>query len=226
MDPIVGWKIHSMADTPKEAWKSINILKSWIQGHHKTLDIIRFKKLDGSFTSNEKEIILILTEHFIKVYNSEVIIDWTVLDYLEDKPMKMSLNEALTFLEFKNAIKILTLHKAPGLNGVSPNAIKALDDDNMIILFEICSKHFEGDCDILEWQVGTLTILPKKRDLINPNNLRGINLLNVVSKTISIVIISRLQTLLLIQGMPTQFRSIPKNGCPDGSFSIKKHYCK
>ena len=86
-------------------------------------------------------------------------------------------------------------------------------------LFKICGKYFEGNYDMKEWQVGSLTILPKKGDLTNPNNLRSINLLDIVSNTISIVISSRLQTILLVQGIPTQFGSSPKTGYPDGSFS-------
>ena len=35
----------------------------------------------------------------------------------------------------------LTLHKAPGLNRVSPNAIKALDEDHIQVLFDICSSY-------------------------------------------------------------------------------------
>lgn len=72
----------------------------------------------------------------------------------------------------------------PDLNVVSPNTIKVLDDDNMIILCEMCSRYFEGNYNVNEWQVGSLTILPKKGDLTNPNNWRGINILDVASKKI------------------------------------------
>ena len=91
----------------------------------------------------------------------------------------------------------------------------------MRILFEMCSKYFEGNYDIKEWQVGSLTILLKKGDLSNPNNWRSINLLDVISKTISIVIKSRIQIIISVQGMLTQFKSSPKTACPYGSFSIR-----
>ena len=45
--------------------------------------------------------------------------------------------------------------------------------------------------------------------------------MNVTSKVISIVITSRLQSALNIEGIPTNFGSTPKTGCPDGSFSIR-----
>ena len=37
----------------------------------------------------------------------------------------------------------------------------------------------------------------------------------------SIVITTRLQVVLLEHGIPTQFGSSPKTGCPDGSFSLR-----
>ena len=87
----------------------------------------------------------------------------------------------------------MTIHRSTGDNGISPNAIKALDKENRSFLFEICSDFFENKVNIEEWQIGVLKILPKKGDLTNPNNWRRINLLDVVSKVISIVITNRLQ---------------------------------
>ena len=49
------------------------------------------------------------------------------------------------------AIKKIILHKAPVLNGVSPNTIKALDDKNRNVLFGICYDFFNGNVEIEEW---------------------------------------------------------------------------
>ena len=69
--------------------------------------------------------------------------------------------------------------------------------------------------------MGSLKILLKKGDLTNPNNWRGINLLDISSKVVSLVVTVRLQKALERYGIPNQFGSTPKTGCPDGSFSIK-----
>ena len=61
----------------------------------------------------------------------------------------------------------------------------------------------------------------KKGDLSNPNNWRGINLLDVVSKVISLVVTNRLQIVLKKIGTPMQLGSTLETRCPDGSFSIK-----
>ena len=180
-----------MARNHKDSWKAVNTLKEWIQGHHKTPDIMRVVKEDGSFTGTDEEIVDILAHHFYKVYNSNVEIEWSVLDDLNQKPARSDMNLPLSLFEFENAIRKLILHKAPGDNGVSPNAIKALNKENRLFLFQICYDYFENDQEIEEWQKGCLKILQKKGNLSDPNNWRGINLLDVVSKVISLVITSR-----------------------------------
>ena len=66
-----------------------------------------------------------------------------------------------------------------------------------------------------------MKIIPKKGNLSDPNNWRGINFLDVVSKIMSLVITFRLQHILKIEGTPVQFGASPDTGCPDGSFSLK-----
>ena len=75
------------------------------------------------------------------------------------------------------------------------------------ILFEICSDYFNNQTEIEERKIGNLKILPKKGDLSKPNNGRGINLLHVVSKVVSIVTTSGLQHALEKFGTPLQFGS-------------------
>ena len=68
---------------------------------------------------------------------------------------------------------------------------------------------------------GCLKILPKNGKLSDPNNWKGINLLDVVSKFMPLVITSRLQHILKLESTPIQFDVSPKTGCPEGSFSLK-----
>ena len=44
----------------------------------------------------------------------------------------------------------MTLHKAPGFNGISPNAIKVLDEECSNLLFKIFSEYFYNKIDIYE----------------------------------------------------------------------------
>ena len=82
--------------------------------------------------------------------NSKVIIDWDLLKQLKKKSTKEDLGSLLSDFEFSNAIKKLTIHKVTGLNDISPNVVKALNERNRRILFDICVKYFDGDVNIEE----------------------------------------------------------------------------
>ena len=41
-------RIHSMSHFSKDAWSAVNKLKEWIQSHHVTPNIMRFKKEDNT----------------------------------------------------------------------------------------------------------------------------------------------------------------------------------
>ena len=102
-----------------------------------------------------------------------------------------------------------------------PNDIKALNYENKSHLFTICYDYIEYHEIIDDWQIGCLKILPKKGNLYNPNNWRGINLLDVLSKVMSLVITSRLQYILRSEATPVQFGASPETGCLEGLFSLK-----
>ena len=110
-----------------------------------------FRKENGKFAKTNKEIVVELVKHFHKLFNSKVNVDWTLLDELKQKYIKEELGTPLTLKEFISAIKKLNLHKTPGLNGISPHAIRALDSDNTKILFDICYKFFNDEISIQDW---------------------------------------------------------------------------
>ena len=82
---------------------------------------------------------------------------------LSQKPIYNNINSPLSWKEFIFTINTLTLHKAPDLNGISPNTIKAFNDESKHVLFKICSEYFNDELDIEEWKVGNIKILSKNR---------------------------------------------------------------
>ena len=79
-----------------------------------------------------------------------MIIDWDLLKELEQKSSKDDLGLPLSYLEFLDTIKKITLHKGGGLNGISPNAIKALNEENRRTLFDVCRQYFNDEINIEE----------------------------------------------------------------------------
>ena len=102
------------------------------------------------------------------------------------------------------------------MNSVSPIAIKILDDENRNVLFQICSDFFDSDVEIEDCQIGNLKIIPKQGDISNPNNWRGIKLLDIITKLMSIILNSKLQIALEKHGTPLQFGASPNMNCPEG----------
>ena len=102
------------------------------------------------------------------------------------------MNKPLSLLEINIAIKNLPLHKAPRKNCLSPNTIKALKNKNKSYLFDICADYFNNNLSIDDWQIGCLKILSKKGNLSDSNNWGGVNLLDIISKLMSLVITFRL----------------------------------
>jgi hypothetical protein len=60
--------------------------------------------------------------------NSQRPVDRSILDLLEQKPCMMVIDNPISFTEVKRAINKLKKGKAPGLNGIPPEALKAMDN--------------------------------------------------------------------------------------------------
>ena len=93
--------------------------------------------------------------------------------------------------ELQIALKKVPFRIAPRLNSILPIVLRALGIENLKNLFHIYYKYFNNELHIKEWQQGNPENVTKKSDLSYTNNWRGINLLDVTSKVISIVISSR-----------------------------------
>jgi len=113
-------------------------------------------------------------EHFEGVLNqpspSEEF-NWNEIVPLEALDIDMS---AITIGEIQAAIRSLNSNKAPGIDGINAELLKhgkeVLETD-MLKLFNLVwiTKKVPDD-----WKKGTIVTLPKKGDLANCNNWRGI----------------------------------------------------
>jgi len=214
--------IANMKNTPKASWEAIKTLMKGDSSHHIENNPMKFKLKNGKISSNDKETIGVLAEHFHQVYNRKTNVDWNFINSISTKKTFHEISGPMTLDELNEAINKLAWHKAPGRNGLSPNAIKALNDDHRLILLQFLHQWMDNpSLTFDDWQIATVTPLPKKGDLSDPNNWRGITLLDVTSKVVSIFINNRLQRLLKEHGVPYQFGATPSLGCVDAVFTLK-----
>ena len=71
-----------------------------------------------------------------------------------------------------------------------------------------------------EWLKAKLVLLPKKGDLGQPKNWRGICLLDIASKILSCVMVERLKEVMEENGPENQCGFRPERGTIDGTFNL------
>ena len=120
--------IHNMRMNPRLAWENICLLTGGETAHHKTNINMAMKLESGELAFIAKENMYIFSMHFHKVLNNNTPFDDSVLDLIEQKPCHTTIDTPITFREVKNAINKLKKGKAAGLNGIPPEALKAMDD--------------------------------------------------------------------------------------------------
>ena len=168
-----------------------------------------------------KENMSVFSMHFHKVLNTHRPVDDTVLDLIEQKPCLTTIDTPITFKEVTHAINKLKKGKAPRLNGLPPEALKAMDDTPTKIIHKHVSNFFDGTTDHKGWHRSHCVPVPKKGDLSDPNKWREIMLMDICSKVFSSIMTARAFQLLDKHGTRFQFGGTPQLGCRDGLFTLK-----
>jgi hypothetical protein len=154
-------------------------------------------KLDnGDLASNAKENMSVFSLHFHKVLNNHRPVDEPVLKLITQKPCLTDIDTPITFREVKHAINKLKKGKAPGLNGIPPDALKAMDNATKRIVHKHILDLFEGKTDHEACRKSQCVPVPKKGDLSVPNKWRGIMLMDMCSKVFSSIMTARAFKLL------------------------------
>ena len=98
--------------------------------------------------------------------------------------------------EIEKAIHHMKRGKASGPDKIPAEAIKADIDTSSEILHDLFGKIWEQEEIPTEWKEGYLVKLPKKGDMQDCKNYRGIMLLSVPGKVLNRVILDRLKTVV------------------------------
>ena len=115
-----------------------------------------------------------------------------MLSLLQQREVAPDLDHAPTDKEIRCALS--KLHDtAPGASGLPAAAWKALGstEASFSLIRDIVLRFWETEEVPVEWETGLLKILPKKGDLSQPGNYRGIMLLEVAYKIVANVVDAR-----------------------------------
>ena len=119
------------------------------------------------------------------------------------------LTEPPSLQEIKEALKTLKNNKAAGPDNIPAEVLKADIELSAKSFLPLIHKIWNNEICPEDWKNGHITILPKKGDLTQCGNHRGIMLLSVPGKILSRIILSRIKTKVDEKLRPNQagFRS-------------------
>ncbi|XP_056020452.1 uncharacterized protein LOC130054512 [Ostrea edulis] len=178
------------------------------------------KDKQGNVLSKEEDILKRWKEHFEEVFNMKdpkneaIILPATdTLDIDTDPP---------SIEEVKKAITKLKNGKAAGIDQIHAELFKAEEYWTPTLLTNILQKIWESEKTPSFWKTGLIVKLPKKGDLSNCNNYRGIMLLSVTMKVLSRVILDRIAEVTdpLLRQEQAGFRK--GKSCADQLFALRQ----
>ena len=115
----------------KEAWESVCVLSGGHTIHHALPTVMQMRLPNGELATTDAENASVFGPHFHRVFNNYRPIDWPVLEKTKQREVMEKIDQPISRDEIKKPNKKLANDKAPGLNGVPPNAFKALDDEKL-----------------------------------------------------------------------------------------------
>lgn len=135
-------------------------------------------------------------EHYSELYLRDNSIADSALDAMECLPVMEELNALPTVEELSKAIDSLPTGKAPGLDGIPPEAVRCAKSVLLNHLHKLlCQCWKEGtmpqdmkDCSIV-------TLYKNKGERSDCNNYKGIYLLSIIGKVFARVVLNRLQII-------------------------------
>ena len=151
------------------------------------------KNKEGEVLKNQEARLSRWKEHFQEVLNRETPEDPPQDDEGEREELNISV-EKPNIQEVKDALKALKNGKAAGIDQITAEMLKADYEQTSKELVHIFDLIWEKESVPKQWNKGLICKIPKKGNLQECGNWRGVTLLPLVSKVFSKVLINRIQT--------------------------------
>ena len=149
------------------------------------------KDKNGKSISGVEEQMDRWVEHFEQLLNRASPTDPPDIDIPPPNP---NINcERPSRLEILKAVKSLHNGKAPGPDNIPPEALKADINTTVEMMHVLFGKVWESEEIPTDWKESHIVKIPKKGDLSNCNNYRGISLLSIPGKVFNRVILERIR---------------------------------
>ena len=157
----------------------------------RTLDVVKDK--EGKLLTNEKDVQARWQEHFKDILNRPAPespltqadiprapeIDTIETDYVQTE-------------EIKEAIRHMKNHKSGGSDAITAELLKADLESTAHTMRQLLQRVWDEEKVPVEWRDGLIVKIPKRGDLSQCTNWRGITLMSVPAKILSRVLVRRI----------------------------------
>ena len=171
--------------------------------------------------SNPEEQKTRLAEHFKKILNRpppNEIFEFNQIEEIDELPILMTLIDQI---EANNALERLKNCKAVGEDKVTAELLKVTSDENLEKLVDFYNNIWMLEEIPKDWKNGTIVKIPKKGDLADCNNWRGITLLSVPGKVCCSIILGRIRKAIDEKLREEQAGFRPGRSCTDQIFALR-----
>jgi len=131
-------------------------------------------------------------QHFEEVLNREQIHEPITEEEAEGEELDIP-TEPPTQAEIRKALRHMRNGKSPGVDQISPEMLKTDEETTVEEMKYIFDLVWEKERTPVQWSQGLICKIPKKGNLQECGNWRGVTLLPLTSKVLSKIIINRIQ---------------------------------
>ena len=167
------------------------------------IDMVKDK--DGNLLTKDDEIRKRWSEHFDEVLNRPV--PSSVADIHEETECIDNIEVGyITRDEIRNAMHKMKKGKAAGIDSITIELLRAGGDVAIEVLYELFTKIWDKEEIPEDWSKGLIVKLPKRGNLTDCDNWRGITLILVIMKIFGSAVINRIRV-----GVNNKLRNDPSN---------------
>ena len=236
---------HFLNNDPKRAWSE---LKKLSKPSYSSKESVAIKDKNGKILISQNDQLNRFAEHY-KDLASDVTSHSLDEEYWKNvfgssqiSTETWNINQPITMSEIESTVKEMKNNKAPGPDGIPTEFFKAFFKNDSPSVDQPDSNHSDNDysdcakCLLIlfnkiwdgdfpqEWNSASIVSIPKKGDLSDCNNYRGISLINVGLKILSKIVTNRISEYALSHGFirPEQFGFRNKEECISLYISIRE----
>ena len=202
-------------------WDSIRKLQQAHAGRRPTRPSAVVKE-NGDLTQGREEVTARWHQHFMKILNIRSEYRDEVISAMPMLSPNLDLDLPPTEEELLQALSKLKKGKAGGKSGLLPELITFGGTDLWDRVLEVIKQVWEDGKVVRDWQDAVVIPIPKKGDLKQCDNWRGISLLDVIGKILARIVQERLQ-MIADKVLPESQSGFRKGrGCVDMLFVARQ----